>query len=119
MWTYSQGTGTLLDPSGKKVATGYSGKGRGKNNCELQHLKSVGPIPQGLWAIGEPRDSKRVGPFAMDLVPMEGTETFKRSAFMIHGDNRTGTASQGCIILPRRVRHIIWDSGERKLKVVP
>jgi hypothetical protein len=47
------------------------------------------------------------------------TETFGRSALMIHGDNRTGTASEGCIILPRRVRHIIWDSGERKLKVVP
>ena len=119
MWTYSQGTGALLDPSGRKVATGYSGKGRGKNNCELQHLKSVGPVVRGMYIIDEPRDSEKVGPFAMDLIPYPENDMLGRSAFMIHGDNRTGTASQGCIILPRRVRHIIWDSGERKLKVVP
>ena len=119
MWTYSQGTGVLTDPNGQKVATGYSGKGIGKNNCSMQHIPSVGPIPQGLWIIGMPRNSVNVGPFAMDLTPVPLTETFGRSALMIHGDNRTGTASEGCIILPRRVRHIIWDSGERKLKVVP
>ena len=119
MWTYSQGTGALLDPSGKKVATGYSGKGHGKNNCDMQHIPSVGPIPRGMWFIGKPRDSKAVGPFAMDLKPVEGTETYGRWAFMIHGDNRDGTASEGCIILPRRVRHIIWDSGDRVLNVVP
>ena len=119
MWTYSQGTGHLYDTDGKKVATGYSGKGHGKNNCDMQHIPSVGPIPRGMWFIGKPRDSKNVGPFAMDLKPVEGTLTYGRSAFMIHGDNRTGTASEGCIILPRRARHIIWDSGDRVLNVVP
>ena len=119
MWTYSQGTGALLDPSGRKVATGYSGKGQGKNNCDMQHVRGVGPIPQGLWVIGKPHDSKAVGPFAMRLVPVPGTETFNRTAFLIHGDNRDGTASEGCIILPRRIRNLIWDSGDRKLKVVP
>ncbi len=119
MWTYSQGTGALLDPSGRKVATGYSGKGIGKNNCDMQHIPSVGPIPQGLWVIGKPRDSDAVGPFAMRLVPVPGTETFGRWAFMIHGDNREGTASEGCIIFPRKIRNMIWDSGDRKLKVIP
>jgi hypothetical protein len=121
MWTYSQGTGVLTDPNGQKVATGYSGHGHGRNNCELQHVRGVGPIPQGLWIIGKPRNSVNVGPFAMDLTPVPLTETFGRSAFMIHGDNgdKVLDESRGCIIFPRRVRHIIWDSGERKLKVVP
>lgn len=119
MWTYSQGTGQLTDTDGRKVAVGYSGKGQGKNNCSMQHVRGIGPVPQGMWVIGAPYNSKKVGPFAMTLTPVEGTETFGRSAFLIHGDNATGTASEGCIIFPRRVRQIIWDSGDRILNVVP
>lgn len=121
MWTYSQGTGNLYDPKGKHVATGYSGHGKGRNNCALQHVRRVGPIPQGLWKIGTPRNSKNVGPFAMDLTPMDGTETFGRSAFMIHGDDGDAELdeSRGCVIFPRRVRNAIWDSGDCVLKVVP
>lgn len=119
-WTYSQGTGQLTDPDGRVVAVGYSGRGPGRNNCEKQHIKATGPIPRGLWSIGTPRDSKRVGPFSMDLLPMAGTETFGRSALMIHGDNRqaNGTASSGCVILARKWRNAIWDSGVRVLEVV-
>jgi hypothetical protein len=119
MWTYSQGTGKLTDKDGKHIATGYSGKGQGKNNCDMQHVKGVGPVVRGLFTIGKPRDSKKVGPFAMDLIPHPENEMFGRSAFMIHGDNLDGTASEGCIVVPRRVRHIIWDSGDRVLLVVP
>lgn len=121
MWTYSQGTGKLIDTDGRAVAVGYSGHGNGRNNCELQHVRGIGPIPQGMWVIGKPRNSKQVGPYAMDLKPVEGTETFGRSAFMIHGDNGDTILdeSRGCIILRRSVRHIIWDSGDRILHVVP
>ena len=118
MWTYSQGTGRLTDKNGKVVATGYSGKGQGKNNCDMQHVKNVGPIPRGLYTIEEPRRSEKVGPFAMDLTPYPKNEMHGRSAFLIHGDNRDGTASEGCIILPRKVRNLIWDSDDRILLVV-
>jgi hypothetical protein len=120
-WTYSQGTGKLYDPKGKHLHTGYSGRGDGRNNCNLQHVRGVGPTPQGWWRIGKPRDSKRVGPFALDLLPEPGTETFGRSAFIIHGDNSRGdqSASSGCIIMPRKVRNAIWDSGVHLLCVVP
>lgn len=117
-WTYSQGTGELTDPEGRVVAVGYSGKGHGKNNCDMQHVRNVGPIPRGFWVMRKPYDSKKVGPFAIPLKPSEGTETFGRSAFLIHGDNGTGTASEGCIILARKVRNAIWDSGVRVLQVV-
>lgn len=121
MYTYSQSTGRLTDSHGKLIAKGYSGNGLGKNNHGMQGIRQVGPIPCGLWTIGAPYDSKNVGPFALKLTPKEGTETFGRSDFRIHGDSikEPGTASHGCIILQRLVRQLIWDSGDRDLQVVP
>jgi hypothetical protein len=37
----------------------------------------------------------------------------------IHGDNKTGTASEGCIILGRMTRDMLNYSPDRILKVVP
>jgi hypothetical protein len=53
-------------------------------------------------------------------MPDPGTETFGRGEFRIHGDSiaHPGTASHGCIILPRAVRDAIWRSGDRALEVV-
>lgn len=121
MWTYSQGTGNLFDRKGKHIATGYSGHGQGRNNCSMQHVPRVGPTPQGMWKIGKPRNSKNVGPFALPLTPMPGTETFGRSAFLIHGDDGDVNLDEslGCIIQRRKVREAIWNSGDRVLLVVP
>jgi hypothetical protein len=120
-WTYSQGTGVLRDPQGNEAAVGYSGNGEGLNNCEMQNVKQVGPIPQGLWVMGSPYNSKNVGPYAIPLKPVPLTNTYGRSAFLIHGDNnrRDRSASHGCIILPRKVRNFIVDSGVKILRVTP
>jgi hypothetical protein len=120
MWTYSQGTGKLFDPAGVHVATGYSGKGKGKNNCDMQHVKNVGPIPRGLYTIGQAYNSQKVGPFALPLTPDPSNEMFGRSAFLCHGESskNPGNASEGCIILKRSIRNLIWDSGDRVLLVV-
>jgi hypothetical protein len=126
MWVYEQDSGDLYHrATGKKpefVGTGYSGAGKtrsqGRNNSHLQHVKGVGPIPQGDWAIGKPRTSKRVGPVAMDLKPLPATDTFGRTAFMIHGDNKASNASRGCIILARPIREMIAKSGDPLLMVV-
>jgi hypothetical protein len=54
---YVQKTGKLtLD--GKEVSTGYSGKGDGKNNPAKEKEKNIGPIPAGLWKIGNAREFK-------------------------------------------------------------
>jgi hypothetical protein len=53
----------------------------------------------------------------MNLTPRPGNQMFGRSAFMIHGDNRTHTASQGCIILRRDLREQIDRSDDRELTV--
>ena len=121
MWTYSQSTGVLTDPLGTRTATGYSGKGDGKNNPAMQDVKAVGPIPRGKWLItGKPYDSARVGPYALVLEPMAGTITFGRGDFRIHGDSKSnpGTASNGCIILSRTIRALIYNSGDKVVQVV-
>lgn len=119
MWIYDQSSG-VLTRNGSIISRGYAGRGKGKNNPAMQAAVAVGPIPQGLWKITERYDSKNVGPYALKLVPEPGTNTFGRSAFRIHGDSikNPGTASHGCIILPRAVRVAIWGSGDRQLKVI-
>lgn len=118
MWVWRQRSGTLIDPSGKVAAKGYSGKGEHKNRPESEHLRGLGPIPRATYTIGAPYDSEKVGAFCLRLTTAELIHG--RSAFLIHGDTikAPGNASNGCIILPRKVRNAIWDSGDRKLKVV-
>jgi hypothetical protein len=117
-WSYSQSTGTLAH-DGQVVAIGYSGHDNGKNNPDMQQVPNTGPIPKGRYFMGPPHDSAKVGPFALALDPAPGTDTFGRSAFMIHGDSivHPGTASEGCIILLRDARNKIVESGDDQLFV--
>lgn len=118
-WQYVQATGRLIH-EGELVATGYSGQPQAKNDAAREREHDVGPIPRGRYAIGRPYNSTKVGPFALPLHPMAGTETYGRGDFRIHGDSRTapGTASHGCIILPRPARERIEASGDAELEVV-
>jgi hypothetical protein len=115
---YSQRSG-MLTRDGTTIAIGYSGHDDGKNNPTMQEVPNVGPIPVGRYDIGDPRDSQKVGPYALPLEPVDGTNTFGRTAFMIHGDSivHPGTASEGCIILLRDARHQIGESDDRRLVV--
>ena len=119
-WTYAQKTGELRQ-DGRPVGTGYSGTGDGKNNPDMQNVPNVGPVPRGDWTIaGPPADSKDHGPYVLHLKPAAETETHGRSGFLMHGDSKEhpGTASHGCIVLPRAVREEVWKSGDRDLQVV-
>lgn len=120
MFVFSQSTGQFTK-DGKFVAKGYSGyglqKASGRQNPAMEHVVARGPIPRGLWKIGAPYNSKKVGDYALVLEPV-GHNAHGRSAFRIHGDNRANNASNGCIILPRPIREYIWKSGDRDLTVV-
>jgi hypothetical protein len=118
MWIWHQSAGLLT--RGEKSWRGYSGAGRGRNNPTLQAAVGIGPIPQGKWTIVDRHDSPNTGPYTLSLTPEPDTPTFGRSQFRIHGDSiaHPGTASHGCIILPRAVREAIWHSGDRDLAVV-
>lgn len=107
MLTYSQTTGRLTDERGELWGVGYSGHGAaGKNNPLMQQVPDVGPLPQGWWKAGTPGDSPHTGPYTIPLEPVNGTQTFGRTGFKIHGDSKgfPGTASHGCLIFPRAVR---------------
>ncbi len=119
MWTWDQSEGNL-SRDGVFVSAGYSGNGRGKNNPSMQDAVGVGPVPRGKWKIGKPYLSQHTGPYTLALDPCEGTDVCGRFAFRIHGDSikNPGTASHGCIILPRFIREKIWQSGDHDLMVV-
>ena len=118
MWIWDQSAGELYKDD-RLFSKGYSGNGRGKNNPSMQQAVGIGPIPRGRWIIKSVGDSPNTGPFTIVLEPEKLTEVFGRSAFRIHGDSikNPGTASHGCIILPRDIREKIWKSGDRTLEV--
>ena len=111
MWVWRQKEGTMRQAAGALLASGYSGIAMGKNEPSAQHLEGIGPIPIGAYHIGFPFDHPERGPLCLPLTPHPDNQMFSRSGFLIHGDNKdpakAGTASHGCIILPRFAREIL------------
>jgi hypothetical protein len=101
------------------IATGYAGRDAGRNNPELQHVAGTGPIPAGRYTIGPAHNTPEHGPVTMRLIPDPKNEMFGRDGFLIHGDNKTGDASHGCIILNRVARLAVAASSDRYLIVIP
>lgn len=72
----------------------------------MQSHANIGPIPQGSYTAGSPRPGGHMGPNAIPLIPDFVTRIViammgrNPDTFFIHGDNSTGTASSGCILLP-------------------
>lgn len=117
-WKYVQVSGEIRQDD-EHIAWGYSGRGPGKNNPACQAVHSVGPIPCGLYTIGEPYDSKEHGPYVLPLTPHPANQMYGRSGFLIHGDSirEPGTASEGCIIASKITRLTIGESNDRLLLV--
>ena len=115
--TYHQSTGAIRcvdNQTGRVVAdgTGYSGRGLGLNNPDMQNVEDTGPLPQGSYNLGPPTNEK--GPLTIPLRPRPGTNLGGRTGgFLIHGDNnaRNHSASHGCIIQERNIRRAIADCG--------
>ena len=120
MWTYVQVTGQLLDPTGKLLATGYSGAPEAKNDPSKQYIEDVGPIPVGKYDILAPVNTVTHGPYVLPLNPGPSNRMFDRMGFLIHGDSviEPGTASKGCVIMPREAREAIWASGDHQMQVI-
>lgn len=121
MYQFQQLTGKFTNLSTLEVlGFGYSGNGIGKNVPAMEDDQGLGPIPQGLYTIGEPFTSPARGSLVMHLIPDQLNEMFGRSGFLIHGDSISalGTASKGCIILSRVIREKIAQGTDRRLQVV-
>ena len=84
--------------------SGYSGKGQGRNNPNMQGVPDVGPIPRGEWRWGRTYNSPNTGRDTVDLTPLNDNECFETErecdTFRAHGNNARNDASQGCIVLP-------------------
>jgi hypothetical protein len=122
---YSQTTGSITYYKGDEIiplGKGWAGNGLGKNNSNMQAVRSVGPLPQGWYSIGEPHTHPTVGPFAMRLTPEKDTEMFGRDGFLIHGPSmnaaKYGEESRGCIVAMRPVREKIHSLVVHRLEVV-
>lgn len=120
MWTYEQSTGWLRAPEGAKIAQGYAGRDYGKNNPKCQDVPNIGPLPCGIYSFDQPVDTKTHGPCVLWLTPDTSNQMFGRSGFGIHGDSviEPGTASEGCMIMPRWAREMMARSGDHMLQVV-
>lgn len=119
-WTYKQSTGEIFH-NGRVIGRGYAGKNGGKNNPAMQSVSATGPLPQGFYTIiGHPFTHPHTGAYSIRLQPSSGNIMFGRSGFLIHGDSRNhpGDASDGCIVLARHIREVIWNSGDMRLEVI-
>lgn len=91
------------------VGLGYAGATAGLNNPEMEHVRNVGPIPEGAYFLRETRHPRFRAP-AFECVPTfptsEKLKRYGRGGFWIHGDNASlnFSASSGCIILSRDAR---------------
>lgn len=118
-WVYVQSTGELLRPDRAVCGVGYAGRGEGRNNPAMQDVKNVGPLPCGLYRIGNPiLRHPMLGPIAIPLIPAYESQMFGRSHFYVHGDNAAGDASLGCIILDRNCRVAVGHAAGGWLSVI-
>ena len=124
-WRFEITTGKLYDSEGNCVATGYSGGNLGKDpegedNPADEPLKDIGPLPEGLYTLGQPVLKSNLGPFAIPLLPDPSNQMYGREGFYCHGDSveNPGCASEGCVIMPRNVREAMWNSPDHELQVI-
>jgi hypothetical protein len=123
-WLFEITTGNYYDPLRRLVTVGYSGGNQGKNpeginNPEMEGEKNIGPLPEGLYHMGEPVNHTHLGPFAIPLTPDPKNDMKGRGGFYIHGDTKEyHHASEGCVILGRPFREKSWGSSDHELEVV-
>jgi hypothetical protein len=124
-FVFEQSTGKMFDPSGEFIGIGYAGGNCGKNpegvcNSALQASHSIGPLPQGLYSLGVAVEGSHLGAFAIPLIPDAKNEMFGRSAFYCHGDNSAAnqSASEGCVVIAPSIRHMIYNSTCKQIRVV-
>lgn len=122
-WVYSQTDGKMYH-DGELFATGYAGRYGGKNNHAMQNVPDIGPLPCGIYRIGDGYDHEGLGPLTMNLKQDVANEMFGRDFFRIHGDylgDLAKMASKGCIVLNHGYRVAInaaAQQGDRQLEVV-
>ena len=103
---YQRYWGAFTDTE-RPIGFGYSGiAGNVMNNSSYERKPDEGPIPKGTYTISLTDNEK--GQLTHHLEPDTTNKMYKRSGFMIHGDNAYAnhSASTGCIVAPYSTRFI-------------
>lgn len=120
-YTYSQSghhfygvayDGSYIDTYG--CCAGQSGSCRNNPSCQCQ--KSVGPLPQGTYTLGNMYTFKSCIN-SYDLYPSSTNNMCGRSGFLIHCGGCSGNPSEGCIIIESDSTRYMIKSGAT-LKVI-
>ena len=125
MWTFCNATGVLRDPLGTYIETGYAGGDQGAhpegiNNPTYQYTRDIGPLPVGMYTMGDSVQHSKLGADAIPLHPDPSNDMQGRGGFFIHGDKigapRCG--SDGCIIMSHAARLLLIASPDKEIQVV-
>jgi hypothetical protein len=120
-YTYSQSAhhfygnaydGSYIDTYG--CCAGQSGSCRNNPSCQCQ--KSVGPLPQGTYTLGNMYTFKSCIN-SYDLYPSSSNNMCGRSGFLIHCGGCSGNPSEGCIVIESDQTRYLIKSGAT-LKVI-
>jgi len=120
-WTYNVTSKNFYLNGKLKFQARYAGAPGYKNNPDYECLRNRGPLPRGRYRIvGVPFTHRKAGPFTLRLKPYPDNSMCGRDGFLIHGESRKnpGTASNGCIILDRDFRNLIWNSLDKEVIVI-
>jgi hypothetical protein len=128
-WKFQISKGLLFDPTGKVVwSKAYAGGNEGKdlegvNNPAMCDQHNIGPLPVGLYVMTQlVMQHPRLGPYVILLTPDAANEMYGRGDFRVHGDRTdpklVHAASEGCIIVPRFVRELMWKSEDHVIEVI-
>ncbi len=111
----------IFDPLGYRSVGVIGGNGTKyiEDHARNATKPNVGPLPHGLYTLGEEFTHTHAGPISMRLESDPTNEMFLgRAGFLLHGDNATHTASEGCIVMPHDIRVKMAASEDRRLEVV-
>jgi len=121
MWRYEQETGRLTTPWGSPCGKGYSGHGDGLNNPKMERIAGVGPIPRGRYTICAAYADSHLGPYVMPLAPINGTNTFGRTGFLVSGEPVTVEDERErlgeSVVLTFMARSVLYATSDRELEV--
>lgn len=103
---YGNGKGEFKLYQGKVSKNAYSGNQEFYNQEKAQDKENQGPIPVGIYKVLSIVNHPKRGPLAIKLEWKDGPNSYGRSKFYIHGDNKlmNHTASEGCIIIEKELR---------------
>lgn len=125
MWIFDSSTGWLSNPDGDQIEQGYAGGDLGKNpeginNKAYQYTRLIGPLPVGLYTMGDAVEGTHLGPLAIPLTPDPSNDMRGRAGFYCHADTigHPRCASEGCIVMSHATRLLLSQSADLQIQVI-